>query len=332
MWCPPVRETQLKQDSGDYFRDLNAAKYPTYPSEPAVHAIYEMHPEFDPGQIDIVACGNTLGSLLKCAASVERTFRFDVHIIGKTAFFVRKELSPTALIPEVYGYGHTFPASHTQWDSDVKGSVSHQRIIKYVFGGLNCLVRFESDGYLKDRTPKTIASSPKSEPKARVNPHLSSLLEATSSAKISGGSEIATGDLHVESKGRSIPQEAVFDLKTRSFRKEIDMSEVLPRLWTIQTPNFIIGYHKSGLFDNIQVQNVESELRQWEDKSSVVLSRLHALMQNIIEIASENSNKVAVFRQGSGPLQVHTMSDESWSALPPDLVAKWELASQTGGM
>ena len=331
MWCPPARETQLKQDSGDYFRDPNAARYPTYPTEPAIRATYEMQPDFDQDQIDVVACGNTLGSLLKCAASVERIFRFDVHIIGKTAFFVRKEPSPTALIHGIYGYGHTFPESHTQWDRDMKGSVSHQRIIKYVFGGLKCLVRSESDGYLKNKAPETSTDASKAKPTIGASAEMSSLLEAADSTTISGRSDLAKGDLRIESKGRNIPQTAVFDLKTRSVRKEIDMSEVLPRLWTIQTPNFIIGYHKSGFFEDVRIQDVKSELQRWEDNNSVVLSRLHALIQKIIEVASENGNKVAIFRQGTGPLQIYAHSDISWSALPPGLVAKWGLAKQTGG-
>ena len=58
-------------------------------------------------------------------------------------------MKETALIPDIYGYGHSFPEVHTMWEPEVKGLSSHQHVIQYDFGGLKFLVRSESDGYLK---------------------------------------------------------------------------------------------------------------------------------------------------------------------------------------
>lgn len=46
------------------------------------------------------------------------------------------------------GYGHTFPEANTTWEADVKGSASHQRLIRYNVAGLDMVVRFEADGYI----------------------------------------------------------------------------------------------------------------------------------------------------------------------------------------
>lgn len=43
--------------------------------------------------------------------------------------------------------GHTFPKHYTQWPDGTEGFASHQRIISYNFAGLQCLVRFDADGY-----------------------------------------------------------------------------------------------------------------------------------------------------------------------------------------
>jgi len=71
-----------------------------------------------------------------------------VEKVGKAVFFIRREDSPTELIPDVRGYGHAFPEAFTTWESEVITSASHQRVIKYAFGGMKLLVRFEADGYL----------------------------------------------------------------------------------------------------------------------------------------------------------------------------------------
>ncbi|KAK4988333.1 hypothetical protein LTR66_007345 [Elasticomyces elasticus] len=65
------------------------------------------------------------------------TFRFDVDAIEDTVFFVRKESSPTELIANLQGYGHTLPEAYSTWDPGVGRSCSHQRIIKYGFDLFN---------------------------------------------------------------------------------------------------------------------------------------------------------------------------------------------------
>jgi hypothetical protein len=109
-----------------------------------------MHPDFDLSSLDIVGCGSTLGNLLRFCGGLDKDFRFNVDLVGDTVFLIRKESSPTALISNICGYGHTFPEAHTIWEPEVKGSASHQRIIQYDFGGLKFMVRSESDGYLKE--------------------------------------------------------------------------------------------------------------------------------------------------------------------------------------
>jgi len=87
-----------------------------------------------------------MGNLLRFAASEAETFTFDFDMVDNTLFLVRRESSPTLKIPGIRGYGHTFPEAYTSWTAAVKGSASHQRIVRYDFGTLRCLVRSESDG------------------------------------------------------------------------------------------------------------------------------------------------------------------------------------------
>jgi len=55
----------LDEDSGEYFRDPNAARDPHFPVEPAIRAVFASHPDFKVAAIDIVGCGSTIGNLLR---------------------------------------------------------------------------------------------------------------------------------------------------------------------------------------------------------------------------------------------------------------------------
>ncbi|KAL0471220.1 hypothetical protein QR685DRAFT_278815 [Neurospora intermedia] len=154
LWTPPSTAPQLEQDSGKFYRDRNAARYPNHPFEPAIATLLRTKPSLVP-DLDIVACGSTLGNLLRFARGLDKTFRFLVEKVGNTIFFIRRENSPREIIPDVRGYGHTFPERYTTWEEDAKGSWVNQRLITYQFGWFRFLVRFEADGYLsEDDLPK----------------------------------------------------------------------------------------------------------------------------------------------------------------------------------
>jgi hypothetical protein len=123
------------------------------------------------------------------------------------------------------------------WEPEVKGSASHQHIIQYDFGGLNFLVRSESDGYLEQaadldaqpndaetaNTFKALIESKESLAKAREESEVDNyaLLEAL---RVTGGPSFTVRPLHIEMRGQRIPQKGLFDLKTRAkdTRRPID--------------------------------------------------------------------------------------------------------------
>ncbi|KAK3396793.1 hypothetical protein B0T20DRAFT_356452, partial [Sordaria brevicollis] len=170
LWKPPPKTPQLKQDSGKFYRDRNAARYPFHPFEPAIATLLHSKPSLVP-DLDIVACGSTLGNLLRFVRGEDKPkpFRFLVEKVGNTVFFIRRENSARERIPDVVGYGHTFPKKYTTWEDDVKESWAHQRLVSYRFGGLRFLVRFEADGYLSEEdlpkaSPTVTADVKKEEP------------------------------------------------------------------------------------------------------------------------------------------------------------------------
>ncbi len=274
---------------------------------PAILALYTMQPDFDMNEVDIVACRYTFSYLHAFASRTTATFRLDVELIGKTLFIIRRTDSPTEPLPIVEGYGHAFRERSTTWEDDVKESISHQRLVKYSFGSLNCLVRFGSAGYL----PKMMV--PELEP----------------SLKREHGTSELHDDITVEHRGRRIPQTAIFDLTTHSAPKDsrernTRVEPGLSRLWITQTPNHIVGFHQEGCFDDVRIKYVSGRVKKWENRNAKKLSRLHATLSHLIRLAKgSDTRKLSVHRESSGNLEIWRHTDETWSALPDYLKERW---------
>jgi hypothetical protein len=249
----------------------------------------------------------------------DRTFNFGAERVGNTLFLVR-QTSAGQLIEDVRGYGHSFSEAYTTWPPEVKGSASHQRLIEYTFAGLRFLVRSESDGYLPEKmTPQARTGGLK----ARVSSNMT-LEEATNTLLVSTFSEAASKKLAISSAGHIIPQKAIFDLQTRSVRKEVELAEFFPRLWVNQTPNFIFARHDSGIFRDVGIKDVKKDVQQWESANQSVLLRLQSVLNKLIEITGKDGcSRVQVHRIGTGPLQISEPL-KKWSVLPRDLKARWQ--------
>ncbi|KAJ5114223.1 hypothetical protein N7456_002757 [Penicillium angulare] len=338
-WTPLSKPIQLRGDSGVYFRDLNQARNPTYPLEPMVQAILIDKPEFCVDDLDIVACGSTLGNLLRFVRGNAPTFRMLAEVVGNTVFFIRRQNSPKETIPDIRGFGHAFPEAYTTWGKDVGRSESHQRLITFEFASLNCIVRFESDGYLPDLLPDdlkthkvSIPSTGDSEPENL----LSSLRSATISTIPSSEMAQDFKALQASRRGRHIPQCAVFDLKTRSARKaDVDtLSDEMARLWIRQIPNFVLAYHNSGRFNDIRVQDVRDKIKEWEEIEQPVLQRLAALLQMVISFArSAEDSKIELEHdenEAQGVLSLREPGGDVGSVLPPALAENFTSNGHSG--
>lgn len=290
---------------------------------PVIHAVLEQDPEYPTECIDLFACGSTLGSLLRFARGIGKAFRFDVEVIGSTVFFVRKENDPKELIQGVRGFGHTFPEAYTTWE-DLSHSESHQRIVQYTFEGLECLVRFESDGYIKNNSTTDKLSSGK---RATTEGDLVQALQGVSVDLTCGERDSAVNELTVKRGGSEVPQNSIFDLKTRSgrYKKEIDMSDIYPQLWIKQIPNFIVAYHDgAGLFEDIRVQDVKSEVQAWEKDNADGIRRFAALVKLILQVANDNKQTLLeVYCPGPDSLEIRKQHGDGMRTLPLYLSDRW---------
>ncbi|RAK83096.1 geranylgeranyl pyrophosphate synthetase [Aspergillus costaricaensis CBS 115574] len=305
IWSPATEGRQLKPDRGEYFRDPNAARYPSYP---------------------------TFGNLVRFARGVDKDFRFIMETAGDSVCFIRRENSPTDLIPDVRGYGHTFLDEYTMWGPGLAGSESHQRIIKYTFGGLDLLLRFESDGYVPKQSPEMPSSNLQAsrdistgDVDSDIDGLIARLQEDHSPDPVEH-----PGKLTIQEAGRRVDQRDIIDIKTRSMvdfktkaiKKEIDMTDLTPRLWVSQIPTLIVAYHNRGLFEEIRVQDMRDIIIRWERENEEMLRRVAWLLHELVHYAKSSMTSLEVCRSGAGPIQIRRVTGDSPMALAPEMKAK----------
>ncbi|KAI4161514.1 MAG: hypothetical protein LQ342_004798 [Letrouitia transgressa] len=294
-WTPPVSPIKLREDNGSYFRDPNAARYPNHPIEPAVRAIFACQPDFRGYEIDLFACSRTLGDLLRFVRGVDKSFRILVEAVGNTVFFVRRENSPTELIPDVRGYGHSFPEAYTTWGSNVKKS------------------EFEADGYPKDTAEEKSQVVQAATP-FETDDLASQFAELSSNMCSTQGHSRNSTSLTAVHGGQQIPRAAIFDLKTRSFMKKDQdtLEEELPRL-----------------FDEIQVRNVTREIVDWERENQAIIRRFALLLRKIVSfVTSIEGERLELHRRGLGVLEIREQTKEVGQSLSPDVGVLWVLGPE----
>lgn len=306
-WTPLDEPRKLEEDSGPYFRDINTAHYPQYPLEPAVRAVLAQAPDLSLHEVDVFACGSTMGNLLRFAQKSDKPFQFVVETVGDTVFLIRRENSPDEKIPDVVGYGHSFPSTYTELEDCVKKADSHQRLIKYDFAGYQCVVRYEADGYLPAHVDDHVHTG-----------HVQTLPKLEGLQLIPAGSEI--------------PQKALFEIKTRSIRKKLTLESVLDgeigRLWLRQVPNFILAYHTSGVFNDIQIHDVRPQMTAWEGSHQDDVKMVSAALTRIVNFARHvPSRRFEVCYSLPGVLEFRHVGGEFSNALPHDLRAVWSQTS-----
>ncbi|EME81373.1 uncharacterized protein MYCFIDRAFT_176655 [Pseudocercospora fijiensis CIRAD86] len=308
QWHPLEEAQKLQEDAGEYFRDINAARYPGHPIEPAVRAVLAQEPTLTTGEVDIFACGSTLGNLLRFARKSDKGFRFVAEMAGETVFLSRRENAPDEKLMDVRGYGHTFPEAYTKLAPCVADSESHQRLIEYDLAGFRCIVRYEVDGYL---------------------PCL-----ASGSIKTTSGTSLPDLEgLRMVAAGHIVPQKAVFDLKTRSARKKLTLKDVLDaevdRLWLRQIPNFVLAYHEYGVFHDVGVHDIRAEVARFQVEHTTELKIFSAAIAKVVAYARDHPEKrFEVFSDKPGVLELRQVGGDFPRALPDDLKSLW--AGKTG--
>lgn len=319
LWSAPKGPQRLKKDSGLIYIAQNAARHPDSPLEPLFRALYLENPSFDICSTDVVTDRNNVRKLLTFVnPSLEKherkPFTINIEIAKNTAIFCRDETATHEYIAphEFRGFGHEFEKKYTK--SSLKGSTGHHRIISYQFGGLNLVVRHETDGYVG--TTAGTASLSSQEPDSDV---LSGMLGSLSLSP----APTTSAELTVREEGRVVPRESTLEVKTRVSHRLLAISDVAPQLWVSQTPKLVRAYHNKGIFKEPKVEDITADLKIWEEAHQQDLRKLAALIRKLVDVVKECGGIATVRYDVQGDKLMVQKVDRK-KMLPKDLYSKWD--------
>ena len=294
LWSPPAgRALQLEPDSGRVYIDQNAARISNAPFEPMFSALAIQRPNYDIGSVDVITDRNNIRKLLRFLQGTSSDcFQIRAEILnGKTALFTRIENETTTVIQGFQGYGRNFEKACTK---GAAGTSGYYRITSFRFGGLQCMVRHETDGYISDE-PGRYAVQQEAETAESLS-RLVGKLQLFDSCSAS----THTSTVRVKREGQEVEGSSIIEIKTRAASKSLDMNETAAQLWISQTPHLATAYHKHGQFNDVQVQDMSEYVRNWERSNQMVLCSLANLLKRIIEVAKGCASQTTLVRYEGG--------------------------------
>jgi len=325
LWSPPSAPRQLKKDSGLIYIAQNAARHPDSPLEPLFRALYIANPSFDSRSINVVTDRTNIRKLLSfinpnSTRNGLEAFTINIEVAKHTAIFSRAETATHEFIEphEFRGFGHEFEKAYTI--NQVSGSTGHHRIISYRFGGLNFIVRHETDGYVAAGT-----STPSSNSKAPESDSLSHMLGSLSLSPTNSAPQITSAEskLSIKGEGQVVSLESTLEIKTRVRHRPLEIQEVAPQLWVSQTPKLVRAYHLKGTFQRPEVEDVAALIKAWEERNQMDLRKLAALIGKILDVVKGCGGSALVKYDVSGDKLVVSKADGE-KMLPEDLYSKWD--------
>ena len=247
-------------------------------------------------------------------------FTIKIEVTKNTAIFCRQETATHEIIKshEFKGYGHEFEKEYTI--SQISGSTGHHRIISYRFSDLNFIVRHETDGYVDDGGIKSSLHK-----KGPEKDSLSSMLESLSLYPISRvpSNDAAQPKLTIQEEGQAVPLESTLEIKTRVFHKPLAIKEIAPQLWISQTPKLVRAYHRHGMFQGPEVEDVVAEIKRWEEVNQDDLRKLAALINKILNIV-KGSGGYAMVKYDEKRDKLLIWKADAKKMLPEDLYCRWD--------
>jgi hypothetical protein len=190
---------------------------------------------------------------------------------------------------------------------------------------MKLVVRYETDGYIAGPSKASTASID-SRKAIQESDDISSMLKLLSlSPQKPSYAASDKSALRIIKGGQAIPIESTLEIKTRTSKRRIEIDEVLPQLWVSQTPNLVRAYHRNGLFERPEVEDVSLELKKWGEDHQTDLAKLVILIKNIISVVKESGAKAVIRYDDKCDRLVVWKCQDRRKMLPDDLYSSFSV-------
>ncbi|KAM7193076.1 hypothetical protein V8F20_008592 [Naviculisporaceae sp. PSN 640] len=320
----PKRTLQLLSPSpGNVYIDEKGARNPSSPLEPLFRALSIMRPSFKLGDVDLVIDRNTIRKLFLFVLEGEgrKTLAgYDVDNL-KDPFQIRVEvIRPmntvlfTLVEPKSFDAIKGMIRDSKTFEKDAERLCAHYRVVAYNFGGLRCVVRHETDGYLDSGKRKNgVGGQSRLEESA---PDPETTMTKTGLTIVKRGPSGRMADVDVS---------ATLEIKTRTANRKwkLPIEDVCFQLWASQTPNLAAGRYLEGSFTEFRVSDYTGTVAHWEKVNQRPLEKFAGLLARIIHVVKDSDAGRAVIEYNWGSLLDIFADADGQPSLPEDLY-KWE--------
>ncbi|KAK2853287.1 hypothetical protein FQN49_005221 [Arthroderma sp. PD_2] len=292
VWMPSSHPVCVGSKTRKSYFANDLEKWLRHPLEPAIHAAVHMYPGFDIMNFHIATDPKAIDCMVAFVASEPVQFTLDVEVVNETVFIVCKGEEP---YEGKNPYKSDILTHCVSWEGCVKDSVSHHRVISYVFGGLRILIRSTCHGYLPEAAGKVEGAEVLGDIQDIELPNWLASLQ---------GDDVPVGRRLIPYReGKIVPQEALFDLKGVVPGHEALSEADLRRLWVRQVPKAIIATHDCS-FKSSQISDVTEVVQKWEEKHQPELEQLSELLWKIGRVANQSRSKKLSIRRFGDVLQI----------------------------
>ncbi|GLA78344.1 hypothetical protein AtubIFM55763_011072 [Aspergillus tubingensis] len=317
IYKPPTTPTHIPPDSGKYILDPNSLIFPNCTLEPLLRAITTTttatgKPKVNLTTTDLITDRRNLRLLLSFVSSSKKPFRIDVEVINTTVLLSLWTSSKTNFVGQFQGYGHSFEKAATWNPRYIRGSIIHNRAVRYTLGGIHILLRYEVDACMPGKPPPPAHTS-------------------TSTTPTNTNHQSPTG-IRVINSGTLVHPNRIIEIKTGPVSKRLDNSKNLEQMWFSHTPILCTGqYQPDGTFLPARAQNMEKEgrLEQWERDNEEKIRRLVRVLEMVFEVVRGVPHRCALVHDGDGVLRVYQVDENAKGGLgrgvPRDLRALWDV-------
>lgn len=298
-----------------------------------------MQPNYSFAPVSLVADRNSLHKLFDIAIGKfsKDSWRVEVELVGDTMFLTRFEEKNTGWFNTGGGHGHEFENHFLKYDTNLRNSISHHRFVEYELGGMRCVVRFETDGYVElPSKGKGIAiatsnasNSDNQRPKPKAN--FVASMQAISPKYINV--PLAKDSIAVLQRGHPVSDDSILEVKCLKHNPEKGSRKIADykvQCWISQTQHLFMGKHVGGVVGKVDCRDMREIFGSWEDEHQEQLKKMMTLIKGIKEVArsakdgkcciasdkKERPTKVRVFQSNAKPLKLSDeMKQRFWTGL-----------------
>lgn len=275
-----------------------------------------MNPKSEFETVDVVVNRDSLILLLGlCGGAPRKSFRLDMSMVQNTLFIEPAKMTASEVeayenMPNPNDWGQAFKTKFTEPPKGLEHTAESFRAIKYVLGGLNCVVQFEVDAFYG--TPKSRKERIK---KRRFQKDVSIKVDSPPIIEDHYGDVLLSG---------VIKHDAIAEMMASTNSRA--PNSLLPMMWFGRTQWLIRGYYKKETLSKVDTKNLEDRVLSWEVQRQKDLRKMVSLLSQLREAVRESGAKrcIATHDENAEPQELKvTISSKERGPLPDDLIQRF---------